>query len=129
MVVSEYAMYLWNRHLWLGEKDADWHVPLNIIIKPSDVGNQRKRTDERREERMRRYLDRVGKGKEKGNPVQAEKGKGKGTYVLQEPQPELVLPPWARPRETWQSGWTESGWRSTSTGSSSSATAALPKSD
>ena len=38
IVASEYAMYLENRHLWLGEKDADWHVPLNIIIEPADVG-------------------------------------------------------------------------------------------
>ena len=44
VVVSEYAMYFENRHLWLGEKDADWRVPLNIIIRPADVGNQRKRT-------------------------------------------------------------------------------------
>ena len=50
IVVSEYAMYLENRHLWLGEKDADWRVPLNIIIKPADVGNQRKRTEQKRQE-------------------------------------------------------------------------------
>ena len=38
VVVSDYAMYLENRHLWLGEKDAGWRVPLNIIIRPADVG-------------------------------------------------------------------------------------------
>ena len=44
VVVSEYAMCPENRHLWLGDKDAYWHVPLNIIIQPADVGNHRKRT-------------------------------------------------------------------------------------
>ena len=110
VIVSEYAMYLQNRHLWLREKDADWHVPLNIIIRPADVGNQRKRTDENRDERWRMCCDRIGEGKGKGNTVHTEKGKGIGAYAPHESQAEPVLPPWARQRETWQSNRTGSDW-------------------
>jgi hypothetical protein len=125
IVVSEYAMYLENRHLWLGEKDADWHVPLNIIIKPADVGNQRKRTEQKRWERWQRYLTATGKGKDKGKAVHADKGKGYQHY-----SPEPNLPPW---REHEEPPWRrrEYGtppWRTTATGSSSSR-AAEPEQD
>ena len=89
IVVSEYAMYLENRHLWLGEKDADWHVPLNIIIKPADVGNQRKRTEQKRQESWQKYVHITGKGNDKGKAVYAEKGKG-----YQPPPSEYERPPW-----------------------------------
>ena len=133
IVVSEYAMYLENRHLWLGEKDADWHAPLSIIIKPADVGNQRKRTEQKRQERWQKYLTIVGKGKDKGKAVHAEKGKGYQHYP-----PEPNLPPW---RDHEQPPWREHEeppwrrreygtppWRTTATGSSSSR-AAEPEQD
>ena len=91
VVVSEYAMYLENRHLWLGEKDADWHVPLNIIIRGADVGNRRKRTLQKRHDIWQKYVNIVGKGKSKGKAAYAEKGK-----IYQQSPAEHKRPPWHR---------------------------------
>jgi hypothetical protein len=79
----EYPMLLENRHLWLGENDADWHTPLLVILRPRESRNRRIRSDagqERRDERLQMLIEKgvvKGKGK-KGKSAQAEKGKGKG---------------------------------------------------
>ncbi len=53
--VSEFAMNLSNRHLWLGTDDHDWHTPLHVIIRPRRTANLRKRSDEAKARRYARW--------------------------------------------------------------------------
>lgn len=83
ITVSEFPMHLSNEHLWLGQNDKDWHTPLNLIIHPADIRNQRKRSDEKVRERAQKYIERFGQsgkgdGKSKGKGFGKTKGKEPG---------------------------------------------------
>ena len=44
LYVQQYPMMLTNQHVWLSEKDGDWHRPLTVFIKHKEDRNRRVRS-------------------------------------------------------------------------------------
>jgi hypothetical protein len=106
--VAEFFFNLGNRTLWLGPDDGDWHSPLTLVVRPHEVKNKRKRSDEKMRLRWAKYQVR-----------QQEPWKEKDTAATTAEPPwkrdapwKTSEPPWRTQR--WNQWWDSSGWSSRS---------------